>query len=88
MKAFPLFCVVSLLCLGFQNQARGTQQVRIQLKWHYQALGIEAVLLPGGPRLNQTHALLDDKAGFSISSPEDLLMHRSQGEPVTAIAGI
>ena len=104
MKAFPLFCIVVLLCLGLRNPAIGARQVRIQLKWYhqaqfagcyvakekqfYKAAGLEAVLLPGGPGLNQTQALLKDNAEFSISSPEDLLMHRSHGEPVTAIAAI
>ncbi|WP_321493375.1 ABC transporter substrate-binding protein [uncultured Desulfobacter sp.] len=80
------------------------QTLRLQLKWYHQAqfagcyvaiekgfykdLGIEMELTEGGPGESQSQSLADHNADFAISSPEDLLMHRSQGEPITAISAI
>jgi NitT/TauT family transport system substrate-binding protein len=104
MKSFSVFFIVCFLCLSMPAAAGSARTVRIQLKWVHQAqfagcyaalekqfyknLGLDVALIEGGPGKNQTQALLDGKADFCISSPEDLLMHRSRDEPVSAVAAI
>lgn len=98
-----IICILGLLLWGVAGIA-SAQTVRLQLKWYHQAqfagcyvaiekgfykdLGIEVELIEGGPGKNQSQELVLNNADFSISSPEDLLMHRSQADPITAVSAI
>ncbi|MDZ7839868.1 MAG: diguanylate cyclase [Gammaproteobacteria bacterium] len=77
--------------------------VRIQLKWfhqfqfagYYAALekgyfrdaGLNVTLLEGGPHINPTEKVLAGEAEFGIGT-SGLLVTRSQGKPVVAVAAI
>lgn len=96
-------CILGILfwCVADFALAR---TLRLQLKWYHQAQfagyyvaiekgfykdhGIEVALIEGGPGKNQSQALVEHNADLAISSPEDLLMNRSLGNPITAISAI
>ncbi|MCG8551315.1 MAG: ABC transporter substrate-binding protein [Desulfobacterales bacterium] len=96
-------CILGILfwCVAGSALAR---PLRLQLKWYHQAQfagcyvaiekgfykdhGIEVALIEGGPGKNQSQALAEHHADLAISSPEDLLMNRSQGYPITAVSAI
>jgi len=77
--------------------------IRIQLKWHHQfqfagyyaALeqgyfrdaGLDVTLIEGGPHLDPTEQLLAGDADFGVGS-SGLLVTRSRGAPVVAVAAI
>ena len=96
-----MVCIMTLWCIAGPALAK---TVRLQLKWYHQAqfagcyvaiekgfykeYGIQVELIEGGPGKSQTEALTEHRADFAISSPEDLLMHRSGGDSVTAVSAI
>jgi NitT/TauT family transport system substrate-binding protein len=79
-------------------------EVRLQLKWihqaqfagfyvaqekgHYAREGLKVTFLEGGPGVDNAGMVLTGKADFVVMSPEDLLLRRSQGAPLTALAAI
>lgn len=78
--------------------------VRLQLKWYHQAQfagfyvakdkqfyekeGLDVTFFEGGPGIDGSQDLLDDKVYFAVTSPEDILLKKSQGHSLTAIAAI
>ncbi|WP_320045253.1 ABC transporter substrate-binding protein [uncultured Desulfobacter sp.] len=103
IRSSTMWCIWGILFSCITGIA-SAQTVRLQLKWYHQAQfagcyvaiekgfykdhGIKVTLIEGGPGKNQSQALVEHKADLAISSPEDLLMYRSQGQPITAISAI
>ncbi|MEW6186162.1 MAG: ABC transporter substrate-binding protein [Thermodesulfobacteriota bacterium] len=83
---------------------RPPEEVRLQLKWihqaqfagfymarekgHYAREGLKVTFLEGGPGIDNAGNVLSGKADFGVLSPEDLLIHRGHGDPLTALAAI
>jgi NitT/TauT family transport system substrate-binding protein len=79
-------------------------EVTVQLKWlhqaqfagcyvaqdrgYYAAENLKVSFLEGGQGIDIAHPVIAGKADFGVVSPEDLLIQRSQGSPITAIASI
>jgi NitT/TauT family transport system substrate-binding protein len=59
-----------------------------QEKGYFSLENIEVTFLEGGQGINPIDSLLSGEADFSVVSPEDLLIKRSQGAPLIAIAAI
>ena len=76
------------LQIKWVHQAQFAGFYMAQEKGYYDSENIEVTFLEGGQAINPTESLLSGKADFSVVSPEDLLIKRSQGAPLTAIAAI
>lgn len=48
--------------------------------------GLLVTFLPGGPGVDKLSVILDGKAQFGIAGPDELILARSEGKPVKAIA--
>ncbi|MBI5444535.1 MAG: ABC transporter substrate-binding protein, partial [Deltaproteobacteria bacterium] len=78
--------------------------VTVQLKWYHQAQfagfylaadrgyyaaeGLAVDLVPGGPQIDILGRVAKGEAQFGISAPEDILVARSRGSDVIALAAI
>jgi NitT/TauT family transport system substrate-binding protein len=76
--------------------------VTVQLKWthqaqfagfyaaaqqgYYNAAGLQVTFLEGGPNVDELAAMLTQAAEFSIAGADELLVARSAGKPVRAVA--
>jgi NitT/TauT family transport system substrate-binding protein len=79
-------------------------KISVQLKWEHQAQfaglyvaeekgyysqeNLEVQFFEGGPKIDVTKALIDGRADFAVTAPEDLLIRHSQGNTIKAIAAI
>ncbi|MFZ1984246.1 MAG: ABC transporter substrate-binding protein [Desulfatitalea sp.] len=59
-----------------------------QAKGHYATENLEVRFLEGGQGIDLAQALIGGQADFSVLTPEDILIKRAQGAPLTAIAAI
>lgn len=82
----------------------GTDTITLQLKWlhqaqfagyylakdngYYTAEHLNVNLLEGGRDVNLSERLATGQADFGVLAPEDLLIKRSQGVPLVAIAAV
>jgi NitT/TauT family transport system substrate-binding protein len=85
-----------------QEVKKPLDEVTVQLKWVHQAQfaglymaqekgyysdeNINIKFIEGGPGISLTEPLMDGQADFSILSPEELIVKRSEGLPIVAIA--
>jgi NitT/TauT family transport system substrate-binding protein len=83
---------------------KAPDEVRLQLKWLHQAQfagfylaqekgyyakeNLKVTFLEGGPDVDNAGRVITGKADFVIMSPDDILLSRSQGAPLTALAAI
>ena len=95
---FFLVMAVDSLCFS------APRHVSVQLKWTHQAQfagfyvaqesgyyakeDLAVDLLPGGPKVDQMQALMEGRADFVVLSPEYIIIKRSQGILIKAIAAI
>jgi NitT/TauT family transport system substrate-binding protein len=95
--------MLSVAC-GQEEVKPPPDQVTVQLKWVHQAQfagfymaqekgyyageNIEIAFLEGGPDLNILEQVVTGEADFGVGAPEDILVQRSQGEPLVTIAAI
>lgn len=86
------------------NEKPAAVPVAIKLRWthnaqfgglyaadqegYFAAEGIDATFLEGGPGIDPIAAVLDGEAQFGIAGADVILLARSQGKPVRAIATI
>jgi NitT/TauT family transport system substrate-binding protein len=79
-------------------------RVTVQLKWvhqiqfagfyvaqekgFYASENLDVEFLPGGNTVDIPNVLMDGKADFAVSSPEEIIIRRSRGMPIKAIAAI
>lgn len=103
MRVLGLSIAVLLFCTGAVC-AMAADKITVQLKWYHQAQfagcylaaekgyyaqeGLEVSFLEGGPGINQSQAILNRDADFSVSSPEDLILRKSQDLPLITVAAI
>ena len=102
--AIALLAAAGLAACSETSPPAPPDPVTVQLKWNHQAqfagfyvalekgyYGMEHLdvrFLEGGQGIDSTRALLDGQADFAVLSPEDVLIRRSQGRPLIAIAAI
>ncbi|MBI5894548.1 MAG: ABC transporter substrate-binding protein, partial [Desulfobacterales bacterium] len=55
---------------------------------YYDAENLEVRFLEGGQGIDPAQTLISGQAAFGVLSPEDILIKRAQGAPLTAIAAI
>ncbi len=83
---------------------KAPDEVKLQLKWHHQAQfagfymaqkkgyyekeNIKVTFLEGGMDVNIAESVISGKADFGVMTPEAVLIDRSRGEPLTALAAI
>lgn len=84
--------------------AVAAEHVVVQLKWVHQAQfagfyvaldrgyyaseNLRVTLIPGGEKIDLVRAITRGAADVAVLSPEDIIIRRSQGVPLTAIAAI
>jgi NitT/TauT family transport system substrate-binding protein len=99
-----LLIVTLLLACGQSQPPKTPDQVRVQLKWIHQAQfagfymaqekgfytkeNLKVSFLEGGQGIDNTQAVLSGEADFGVITSEDILIERSLGRPLTAIAAI
>lgn len=76
------------LQLKWVNQAQFAGFYMAQEKGYYARENITVTFLEGGQGTDLSQNILSGKAQFGIMAPEDILIQRSQGKPLTAIATI
>ena len=100
---FILFGLLISGC-GKAQPPKAPDEVKLQLKWLHQAQfagfymaqekgyyakeNIKITFLEGGQNVDIAGNVLSGKADFGIVTPEDILINRSQGLPLTALAAI
>ncbi|MFZ3049020.1 MAG: ABC transporter substrate-binding protein [Desulfatirhabdiaceae bacterium] len=83
---------------------KAPDEVTLQLKWVHQAQfagfyvaqekgyyteeNIKITFLEGGPEIDLAQNILFGRAHFGVMAPEDILIQRSQGKPIKALAAI
>jgi len=91
-------------CRSQPAEQRPPDEIAVQLKWVHQAQfagfyvaqengyyaqeNLEVTLLEGGPDVDIVDQVLDGPADFGVFAPENLIIERSQGQPVVAVAVI
>jgi len=101
---FSILLLIAIFACEPQQAKRAPDEVKLQLKWlhlpqfagfymaqergYYTQENIKVILLEGGQGINTALNVTSGKADFGVLSPEDILMKRSQGESLTAIATI
>jgi len=104
LSAMLFLAVSLLSACGPQEVRKPPDQVRMQLKWvhqaqfagfylaqergHYAQENIKVAFIEGGPGINALEQVVTGKADFGVAGPEDILLQRSLGKPVVAIAAI
>ena len=94
----------ALVACGQQPEDKTLDEITVQLKWVHQAQfaglyvarekgyyareGIKVNFLEGGQGIDIAEAVISGKAQFGVVAPEDLLISRSRGAPLKAIAAI
>jgi NitT/TauT family transport system substrate-binding protein len=85
-----------------QESAETADEVTVQLKWlhqaqfagfyvaidkgYYEQENLKVNILEGGEDIDNAVPLLSGQADFSVLAPENILIKRSHGDPITAIA--
>jgi len=93
-----------LLGCGPSQPQKAPGEVKLQLKWVHQAQfagfymaqekgyyakeNIKVNFLEGGQGIDNAGSVISGNANFGVVAPEDVLIKRSQGAPLTAIAAI
>lgn len=91
-------------CAGSTANSEPPTQIRVQLSWFhtvefagfYTAIeqgfyadeNLEVTLLPGGPEVSPTQAVIDGEADFGIVGSDAILLSRAAGESLTAVLTI
>ena len=76
------------LQLKWMHQAQFAGFYTAQEKGYYSRENIKVTFLEGGPGIDLSDNILSGKAQFGVMAPEDILIQRSLGNPLTAIAAI
>lgn len=94
----------ALVACGQQPEDKKLDEITVQLKWVHQAQfaglyvaqekdyyageNLKVNFLEGGQGIDSTDAVISGKAQFGVVAPEDVLISRSRGVPLKAIAAI
>ena len=104
ISAVLLVAIAILAACRPQEVKQPPDQVTVQFKWvhqaqfagfylaqergHYAQENIAVTFVEGGPGIDAFEQVLSGGADFGVGAPEEILVQRSQGEPVVAIATI
>ncbi|MBP6469981.1 MAG: ABC transporter substrate-binding protein [Chloroflexi bacterium] len=99
-----VFLMVNLAACAAESKTQQAIPVAIKLRWthnaqfgglyaadqegYFAAEGVEATFLEGGPGTDPIAAVLDGEAQFGVAGADVILLARSQGKPVRAVATI
>ena len=99
-----LLLVIAVIACEPQQAKRTPDEVTLQLKWLHQAQfagfyvaqekgyyakeNIKVEFLEGGQGIDNAGSLISGKTDFGVVAPEDVLIKRSQGAPLTSLAAI
>lgn len=103
-RLLVLFVVLFLAACASGPAEKAPDPLAVQLKWvhqaqfagfylaqaqgHYEQENLSVALLEAGPGIPIVEQVLAGEADFGVAAPEDILMHRAEGEPLVAIATI
>jgi NitT/TauT family transport system substrate-binding protein len=76
------------LQLKWVHQAQFAGFYVAQDKGYYAQEHLQVSFLEGGPGIDLAQPVVSGKAQFGVMTPEEILIQRSQGKPLTAIAAI
>ena len=95
-------CAAIVLVMAGAGAAE--ERIKVQLKWVHQAQfagfymaiekgyyadeGLEVVLIPGGNEVDRVRAITSGIVDVAVLSPEDIIIKRSHGVPLKALAAI
>ena len=104
ISAVLLLAMALFAACGPREVKKPPDEVTLQLKWVHQAQfagfyvaqergyyaeeNIEVTFSEGGSDIDAVEQVATGGADFGVGAPEDILVHRSQGEPVVAVAVI
>jgi len=104
LSAMLFLAISLLAACEPQEVRNPPDQVSVQLKWVHQAQSagfylaqergyyanenIKVALIEGGPGIDNIEKVVTGQADFGVDAPMGILLHRSQGKPVVAIATI
>lgn len=99
-----LALLITVVACERQQEKRALDEVTVQLKWVHQAQfagiyvaqekgyynqeGIQVNFLEGGQGIDNAQVVTSGRAQFAVTTPEDVLISRSRGAPLQAIAAI
>lgn len=99
---YPLVIVLVLVGCRSQDASQPVDEITVQLKWLHQAQfagfyiaqekgyyaeeNINVTFVEGGPGIDIINTVASGGADFGVAAPEHILLQRSQGVPITAIA--
>jgi len=99
-----LLLLIAIFACETQQAKRAPDEVTLQLKWvhlpqfagfymaqekgYYTQENIKVTFLEGGQGIDSAESVISGKADFGVVAPEDILIKRSQGVLLTAIAVI
>lgn len=100
----PLVCAFGIMLMAVAFDTSAADRVTLQLKWLHQAQfagfyvalekgfyadeNLDVALIPGGNKVDIAQSLATGAPDFAVLAPEDIIIKRSQGTPLTAIAAI
>jgi NitT/TauT family transport system substrate-binding protein len=74
--------------LAWTHQAQFAGMYAADQKGNYADEGLAVTFVPGGPQVDKLAPILDGSAQFSTASADELILARSEGKPLRAIATI
>jgi len=102
--ALLISCCLLIFGCGKSQPPKAPDEVKLQLKWLHQAQfagfymaqekgyyakeNIKITFLEGGQSVDIAGSVISGKADFGVVTPEYILINRSQGLPLTALAAI
>jgi NitT/TauT family transport system substrate-binding protein len=102
--SWTVFASISIMACGAKVTPKALTPITVQLAWTHQAQfagmyiadqlgyysgeGLAVTFLQGGPQVDKLAPVLDGKAQFSTASADELILARSEGKPLQAVATI
>jgi len=99
-----LVLMIAIVSCGPQQAQKAPDEVKLQLKWvhqvqfagfymaqekgYYAKENIRVTFLEGGQKIDLPGQVITGRAGFVVLAPEEILIKRSQGGDIRAIAAI
>jgi NitT/TauT family transport system substrate-binding protein len=97
-----IFGGAAMACQSQPAETPPPDPVTVQLKWihqaqfagfylaqekgYYAAENIDVIFIEGGPGIDVIDPVVLGKADFAVAAPERILLRRSEGQPIVAIA--
>ena len=104
IKSLTIIFMAALVACTPQEDGEPPDEITVQLKWVHQAQfagfyvareegfcaaeRLNVQFIEGGQTVDIAQSVITGAADFGVMSPEDILIKRSQGAPLTAIAAI